>query len=66
MGLEPSLCLLPLMNTDIVTNQVNERDLRRCLLVDLFEQLNEFYLPFAATTDPDDLAAACIKGRQQV
>jgi hypothetical protein len=62
---EPVADLLPRMRADVVAHQMDHRDVRIHLAVQLFPKGHVFLLPFAISTVPLDLAGAGIKGRQE-
>src|SRR5690606_35557994 len=63
---EPSLHELAAMNADIVGDQVDQRDRRRSLTVDLVEQLDELDLSLAGPQDSRHLAGPRVERGEQV
>ena len=54
------------MNADVVCDQVDQRDLRRSLEVDLLEQLDELDLSLTTPQDAGHVTAPCVERGEQV
>ena len=66
MGREPGLNLFTFMHHEVIQYDMNQRNVRSHLMIDLVQELNEFRLPLAVMTLPIDLATSRIKRRKQI
>jgi len=66
MGREPGLNLFTFMHPEVIQYDMNQRNVRSHLMIDLVQELNEFHLPLAVMTLPIDLATSRIKRRKQI
>lgn len=66
MGREPSLNLFTFMHPEVIPYDMNQRNVRSHLMIDLVQELNEFRLPLAVMTLPIDLATSRIKRRKKI
>ena len=66
MPCEPGTGELAFMGDDIVADQVDERDLVGCAVIDLLQQFDELDLALALAADANDLASAGIEASEQV
>lgn len=66
MLLEPFLHLLSMVDTHIVTDDVDESNERRGFLVDVLKKRDEFLLPFSAEVLTDDFAGSGIESGKKV